>query len=81
MLSIKGRPISRYVGVDELFEQRDKIYQKVADISIPNTENFGNSIDKNGGKNSFGYDMKAYVFHVKAIIDKYIFDIAGNKWI
>ena len=81
MLAIKGRPISQSRGVDAIYEQRDKIYRRVADISIPNTERFGESLDKNGNKNSYGYDMKAYVFQVKATIDKYIFDIAGNKWV
>lgn len=81
MLATKGRPLSENKGVEELYEQRDKIYRRVSDISISNTTIFGTSVDKNGGKNSYGYDMKVYVFHVKAIIDKYIFDIAGNKWI
>ena len=81
LLATKGRPISENQGVEELYNQRDKIYRRVSDISIPNTETFGNSVDKNGGKNSYGYDMKVYVFHVKAIIEKYIFDIAGNKWV
>ena len=81
LLATKGRPISENQGVEELYNQRDKIYQRVADISIPNTETFGNSVDKNGAKNSYGYDMKVDVFRVKATIDKFIFDIAGNKWV
>lgn len=81
MLATKGRPISQETGVEELYNQRDSIYRRVADISIPNNETFGTSVDKKGGKNSYGYDMKVFVFHVKAIIDKYIFDIAGNKWV
>ncbi|MBQ0040522.1 MAG: hypothetical protein KBS56_00590 [Clostridiales bacterium] len=81
MLATKGRPISQETGVEELYNQRDSIYRRVADISIPNNETFGTSVDKKGGKNSYGYDMKVFVFHVKAIIEKYIFDIAGNKWV
>lgn len=81
MLSTYGRPISQEKGVDQLYEERDKIYKKVADISLPNNKNFGDSLDKNGNKNSYGYDMKVFVFRAKAIIEKYIFDIAGNKWV
>ena len=81
MLATKGRPISQETGVEELYNQRDNIYRRVADIAIPNNETFGTSYDKKGEKNSYGYDMKVFVFRVKAIIEKYIFDIAGNKWV
>ena len=81
MLATFGRPISQEVGIEELYNQRDKIYRRVADISISNNTNFGDSLDKNGNKNSYGYDMKVFVFHLKAFIEKYIFDIAGNKWV
>ena len=81
MLATFGRPISQDKGVEAIYEERDKIYRRVADISIPNNAIFGDSLDKNGNKNSYGYDMKVFVFHVKALIDKYIFDIAGNKWV
>lgn len=81
MLATKGRPISQETGVEELYNQRDNIYRRVADIAIPNNETFGTSYDKKGVKNSYGYDMKVFVFRVKAIIEKYIFDIAGNKWV
>lgn len=81
MLATKGRPISQEIGVEELYNQRDNIYRRVADIAIPNNETFGTSYDKKGGRNSYGYDMKVFVFHVKAVVEKYIFDIAGNKWV
>lgn len=81
MLATSGRPISQEHGVEELYDQRDRIYRRVADISVSNNTNFGDSLDKNGNKNSYGYDMKVFVFRVKALIEKYIFDIAGNKWV
>lgn len=81
MLATFGRPISEEKGVEALYEERDGIYRRVADISIANNGNFGDSLDKNGNKNSYGYDMKVFVFRVKATIEKYIFDIAGNKWV
>ena len=81
MLATFGRPISQERGVEELYEERDSIYRRVADFSINNNKNFGDSLDKNGNKNSYGYDMKAFVFNARTMIEKYIFDIAGNRWV
>ena len=81
MLATGGRPLSQEVGVEQLFEERSHIYSKIADIILDNSVDFGSSLDKNGEKNSYGYDMKAFVFKAKASIEKYIYNIAGNKWV
>lgn len=80
-LAIQGRPLSEEYGVEELFEKRDTIYRKVSDICIDNNITFGETFDKKGNKNSYTYDMKKFVYGVKTSIDKYIFNIAGNKWV
>ena len=40
-LSIKGRPISAKVGVEELYRQRREKYETVADLTIENNQYFG----------------------------------------
>jgi len=81
MLDIKGRPLSINIGVRELFSERDRIYRRVADMSILNARIFGGNRKANGKGNTYNYELKGFVYYIARKIEKYLNDIADNIWI
>ncbi len=63
-LSMKNRPLSQKEGVDKLYKERAGIYYRLADVVITNSHTFGESVDRNGAKNSYTYDLKRFAYKV-----------------
>ena len=80
MLDVKGRPLSIKIGVDELFGERDRIYRKVADMSILNSRIFGGELKLTGKGNTYNFELKGFVFYIARKIEKYMNDLADNRW-
>ncbi|MDD5823915.1 MAG: shikimate kinase [Firmicutes bacterium] len=63
-LSLKNRPLSQKKGVENLYKERVGLYYKAADVVVTNSYTFGETVDKNGGKNSYTYDLKRFAYKV-----------------
>lgn len=79
-ISLKGRPISQKVGVEELFKERDAIYKRVADITMNNDKTFGAKKAETGEGDSYYYEMKKFVYYLNKRVKRYIIEIACNQW-
>ena len=84
MLELKGRPLSMSRGVSDLFGERDRIYRRVSDLSILNARKFGGSrkVEPDGTfkGNSYNYELKGFVYYIVRKIERYLNEIADNKW-
>lgn len=79
-LSTNGRPISQKVGVEELYDERDKIYKRMADLTVINDQTFGAKKAETGEGDSYYYEMKKFVYQLNKRVKRYIIEIACNKW-
>ena len=80
LLDKTGRQISINAGLAELFNVRDRVYRKVADMSILNSRIFGERRAKTGEGNTYNYELKGFVYYIARKIQRYLNDIADNKW-
>lgn len=80
MLDVKGRPISINTGVSELFGERERIYRKLADLSILNSRIFGGKRKITGEGNTYNYELKGFVYYMARKIERYLNEIADNQW-
>ena len=80
LLATKNRPISQRTSLRGLFAQRDKLYSRMADISVLNARVFGEQKALTGEGNSYNYELKKYVYYLNTVIERKLDEIAGNKW-
>jgi shikimate dehydrogenase len=80
MLDIKGRPMSLNIGLNELFGERDRIYRRASDMTLINSRVFGEMRAKTGVGNSYNYELKGYVYFIARRVQKYLNELAANKW-
>lgn len=80
MLDKRGRQISINKGLSEFFTIRDRIYRRTADMSILNSRIFGEKRAKTGEGNSYNYELKGFVYYIAKKIERYLNEIADNKW-
>lgn len=79
-LAVENRPISQEVGVEELYNSRDKIYRRMADMTVFNSRTFGEKKAETGEGNSYHYELKKYVYTLNMKIERRLDEIASNKW-
>ena len=79
-LSVKGRPVSESVGIENLYKNRDYIYKKTADFTINNDTTFGEKKAETGEGDSYYYEMKKFIYQLNKRVKRYVIDIACNKW-
>lgn len=80
MLDKRGRQISINRGMAEFFNARDRIYRRTADMSILNSRIFGERKARTGEGNSYNYELKGFVYYIAKKIERYLNEIADNKW-
>lgn len=80
-LSIKNRPLSQKNGVFEIFNKRDRIYRRMADITVSNNRTFGAQSDKEDNSKEYNRDMKRFALELGRRIEHYINHLAENDWI
>lgn len=79
-LSLKHRPLSQREGVDKLYNERVGIYRRLADFHIGNEHNFGETFNRNGGRNSYMYDIKRFSYKIKKKVGVFIDEIVDYQW-
>ena len=79
-LDKRGRQISINRGLTEFFNARDRIYRRTADMSILNSRIFGERRAKTGEGNTYNYELKGFVYYIAKKIERYLNEIADNKW-
>lgn len=80
MLDKRGRQISINKGLAEFFNARDRIYRRTADMSILNSRIFGERRARTGEGNTYNYELKGFVYYIARKIERYLNEIADNKW-
>lgn len=80
LLAVHHRPISQNVGVEELYNTRDKIYRKTADMTVSNNKVFGAERAETGEGDSYHYELKKYVYALNKRIERRLDEIASNEW-
>lgn len=80
MLDKRGREISINRGMMEFFNARDRIYRRVSDMSILNSRIFGERRAMTGEGNTYNYELKGFVYYIAKKIERYLNEIADNKW-
>ncbi|NLY87408.1 MAG: hypothetical protein GX083_02520 [Clostridiales bacterium] len=80
LLSTKNRPLSSGNGLKNLFHRREAIYKKMSDFSIFNSQVFGERREETGEGGTYNYELKSYVFFLRRRIERYLYEIANNKW-
>ncbi len=80
MLDRRGRDISINAGLTELFNVRDRVYRRASDMSILNSRIFGDRRAKTGEGNTYNYELKGFVYYIARKIERYLNEIADNKW-
>ena len=80
LLDKRGREISINRGLAEFFNARDRIYRRVSDMTIVNSRIFGEKRARTGEGNTYNYELKGFVYHIVRKVEKYLNDIADNKW-
>lgn len=79
-LATNNRPISQRDGVEELYKEREKIYKRVADMSVLNNKTFGAKLAETGEGDSYNYELKKFVYSLNRKIERHLDEIASNKW-
>ena len=80
LLDKRGRQISINRGLVEFFNARDRIYRRTADMSILNSRIFGERRARTGEGNTYNYELKGFVYYIAKKIERYLNEIADNKW-
>ena len=80
LLDKRGREISINRGMKEFFNTRDRIYRRMSDMSILNSRIFGERRAKTGEGNTYNYELKGFVYYIARKIERYLNEIADNKW-
>ncbi|HHW95330.1 MAG TPA: shikimate dehydrogenase [Mogibacterium sp.] len=80
LLSTKNRPLSKKNGVKSLFKRREAIYKKTCDFAVVNAGVFGEGRKATGEAGTYHNEMRSYVYFLKRRIERYLHEIANNKW-
>lgn len=80
LLDRRGRDISINAGLTDLFHIRDRVYRRTSDLSILNSRVFGERRAKTGEGNTYNYELKGFVYYIARKIERYLNEIADNKW-
>lgn len=80
-LATKNRPLSEVMGVIELFKKRDGIYYRMSDFVINNSSTFGAELEQGENAREYNRDMNKYAGYIMKRVEKYLSDLADNKWV
>lgn len=80
LLSIKGKPPGLNLDLPQIFNDRDRIYKKVADMVLINSRIFGDRKAKTGEGNSYNYELKGFVYFIARRVQKYLNELASDIW-
>ncbi len=80
LLDRRGRDVSINAGLTEFFNVRDRVYRRASDMSILNSRIFGERRAKTGEGNTYNYELKGFVYYIARKIERYLNEIADNKW-
>ena len=80
MLNIKGKPLSVNIDLTKLFNDRDRIYRRTADMVLINSRIFGDVKARTGEGNSYNYELKGFVYYIARKVQKYLNELAANIW-
>lgn len=80
LLATKNRPLSNKKGLKSLFKRRETIYKRMCDFVVVNAKVFGERRKATGEGGTYHYEMKSYVLFLKKRIERYLYEIANNKW-
>ena len=81
MLNIKGSPLNINNDMREkMFGDRDRIFRRVSDITLVNARIFGEKLARTGEGNSYNYELKGFVYFIARKVQKYLNQLAADKW-
>lgn len=80
MLNIKGKPISVNIDMTKIFNDRDRIFRRTADIVLLNSRIFGDIKARTGEGNSYNYELKGFVYFIARKVQKYLNELAADIW-
>lgn len=79
MLDVKGRPLSMS-ALKEVFNTRDRVYRRTADMTILNSRVFGGIRALTGEGNTYNFELKGFVYFIARKIEKYLNTLANDEW-
>ena len=80
LLNIKGKPLNWSIDLTKLFNDRDRIYRRTADMVLLNSRIFGDLKAKTGEGNSYNYELKGFVYFIARRVQKYLNELAADIW-
>ena len=80
LLNIKGKPLSVNIDLTKLFNDRDRIYRRTADMVLLNSRIFGEIKARTGEGNSYNYELKGFVYFIARKVQKYLNELAADIW-
>ena len=80
MLNIKGKPLSVNIDMTKVFNDRDRIYRRTADMVLLNSRIFGEIKARTGEGNSYNYELKGFVYFIARKVQKYLNELAADIW-
>ena len=80
MLNIKGKPLSVNIDMTKVFNDRDRIYCRTADMVLLNSRIFGEIKARTGEGNSYNYELKGFVYFIARKVQKYLNELAADIW-
>lgn len=80
LLNIKGKPLGLNINLTQLFNDRDRIYRRVSDVTLINSRIFGEVKARTGEGNSYNYELKGFVYFIARKVQKYLNELAANRW-
>ena len=64
----------------KLFNDRDRIYRRTADMVLLNSRIFGEIKARTGEGNSYNYELKGFVYFIARKVQKYLNELAADIW-
>ena len=79
MLDVKGRPLSMS-ALKEVFNTRDRVYRRTADMTILNSRVFGGIRALTGEGNTYNFELKGFVYFIARKVEKHLNALANDEW-
>ncbi len=79
MLDVKGRPLSM-AALKEVFNTRDRVYRRTADMTILNSRVFGGIRALTGEGNTYNFELKGFVYFIARKVEKHLNALANDEW-
>ena len=79
MLDVKGRTLSMS-ALKEVFNSRDRVYKRTADMVIVNSRVFGGIRALTGEGNTYNFELKGFVYFIARKVEKYLNALADDEW-